>query len=115
MDAMLSTDGAWSSQYKDISDMDELKAPDCAETFMTLLQVITERYRALPSPAAQLKFLELQKDLVDDFRIRLTQVMKEESRCPLGVRYCAILNAVNYISTILTDWGDDVVRVLLKK
>jgi len=41
MDAMLSTEGAWSSQYKDISDMDELKAPDCAETFMTLLQVIT--------------------------------------------------------------------------
>ena len=41
MDSMLSTEGAWSSQYKDISDMDELKAPDCAETFMTLLQVIT--------------------------------------------------------------------------
>lgn len=41
MDAMLSDEGAWSSQYKDISDMDELKAPDCAETFMTLLQVIT--------------------------------------------------------------------------
>lgn len=41
MDAMLSSEGAWSSQYKDISDMDELKAPDCAETFMTLLQVIT--------------------------------------------------------------------------
>lgn len=42
------------------------------------------------------------------------QVMKEESRCPLGVRYCAILNAVNYISTILGDWGNDVVRVLLQ-
>lgn len=38
-----------------------------------------------------------------------SQVMKEESRCPLGVRYCAILNAVNYISTILRDWGDNVV------
>lgn len=35
--------------------------------------------------------------------------MKEESRCPLSARYCAILNAVNYISTILVDWGDDVV------
>ncbi|XP_054480870.1 RAD50-interacting protein 1-like, partial [Anoplopoma fimbria] len=111
MDAMLSAEGAWSSQYKDISDMDELKAPDCAETFMTLLQVITERYRALPCPSAQLKFLGLQRELVDDFRIRLTQVMKEESRCPLGARYCAILNAVNYISTILGDWGDNVVRV----
>lgn len=41
VDAMLSAEGAWSSQYKDISDMDELKAPDCAETFMTLLLVIT--------------------------------------------------------------------------
>ncbi|XP_008279143.1 RAD50-interacting protein 1 [Stegastes partitus] len=115
MDAMLSAEGAWSSQYKDISDMDELKAPDCAETFMTLLQVITERYRALPCPSAQLKFLELQRELVDDFRIRLTQVMKEESRCPLGVRYCAILNAVNYISTILGDWGDNVFFLQLQQ
>lgn len=40
--------------------------------------------------------------------------MKEESRCPLGVRYCAILNAVNYISTILGDWGNDVVGVLFQ-
>ncbi|KAM7366778.1 hypothetical protein PAMP_014724 [Pampus punctatissimus] len=115
VDAMLSAEGAWSSQYKDISDMDELKAPDCAETFMTLLQVITERYRALPCPSAQLKFLELQRELVDDFRIRLTQVMKEESRCPLGARYCAILNAVNYISTILGDWGDNVFFLQLQQ
>ncbi|XP_034019344.1 RAD50-interacting protein 1 isoform X2 [Thalassophryne amazonica] len=115
VDTMLSADGAWSSQYKDISDMDEFKAPDCAETFMTLLQVITERYRSLPCPSAQLKFLELQKELVDDFRIRLTQVMKEESRCPLGARYCAILNAVNYISTILADWGDNVFFLQLQQ
>ncbi|XP_068615700.1 RAD50-interacting protein 1-like [Brachionichthys hirsutus] len=115
MDAMLSTEGAWSSQYKDISDMDELKAPDCAETFMTLLQVITERYRALPSPSAQLKFLGLQRELVDDFRIRLTQVMKEESRCPLGARYCAILNAINYICTVLGDWGDNVFFLQLQQ
>uniref|UniRef100_A0A3Q2D5L1 RAD50-interacting protein 1 n=1 Tax=Cyprinodon variegatus TaxID=28743 RepID=A0A3Q2D5L1_CYPVA len=115
MDAMLSAEGAWTSQYKDISDMDELKAPECAETFMTLLQVITERYRALSSPSAQLRFFGLQKELVDDFRIRLTQVMKEESRCPLGLRYCAILNAVNYISTILRDWGDNVFFLQLQQ
>ncbi|XP_029969422.1 RAD50-interacting protein 1 [Salarias fasciatus] len=115
MDAMLSAEGAWSSQYKDINDMDELKAPDCAETFMTLLQVITDRYQALPCPSAQLKFLGLQRELVDDFRIRLTQVMKEESRCPLGFRYCAILNAVNYISTILADWGDNVFFLQLQQ
>lgn len=47
VDAMLSAEGAWTSQYKDISDVDELKAPDCAETFMTLLQVITGKTLSL--------------------------------------------------------------------
>ncbi|XP_056140209.1 RAD50-interacting protein 1 [Lampris incognitus] len=115
VDAMLSAEGAWSSQYRDISDIDELKAPECAETFMTLLLVITERYRSLPCPRAQLKFLELQMELVDDFRIRLTQVMKAESRSPLGARYCAILNAANYISSILGDWGDNVFFLQLQQ
>ncbi|XP_051977049.1 RAD50-interacting protein 1-like isoform X2 [Xyrauchen texanus] len=115
VDAMLAAERAWSSQYKDIIDMDELKAPDCAETFMTLLLVITERYRSLSCPRAQLSFLALQKELVDDFRIRLTQVMKEESRHPLSPRYCAILNAANYISTVLSDWGDNVFFLQLQQ
>uniref|UniRef100_A0A8C9W3W3 RAD50-interacting protein 1 n=1 Tax=Scleropages formosus TaxID=113540 RepID=A0A8C9W3W3_SCLFO len=115
VDAMLSAEGAWSSQYRDITDVDELKAPDCAETFMTLLLTITDRYRSLPCPRAQLSFLALQKELVDDFRIRLTQVMKEESRCPLGARYCAILNATNYISSVLSDWADNVFFLQLQQ
>ncbi|KAG9329776.1 hypothetical protein JZ751_029640 [Albula glossodonta] len=115
VDAMLSAEGAWSSQYRDISDMDELKAPDCAETFMTLLLVITDRYRSLPCSRAQLSFLALQRELVDDFRIRLTQVMKEESRSPIGAKYCAILNAVNYISTVLSDWADNVFFLQLQQ
>lgn len=41
MDSMLSSEAAWISQYKDITDVDEMKVPDCAETFMTLLLVIT--------------------------------------------------------------------------
>ncbi|KAG8142656.1 hypothetical protein E2320_005864, partial [Naja naja] len=88
--------------YKDITDVDEMKVPDCAETFMTLLLVITA--------ARKLRFLELQKELADDFRIRLTQVMKEETRTPLAFRYCAILNAVNYIATVLADWADNVLQ-----
>ncbi|XP_030071978.1 RAD50-interacting protein 1 [Microcaecilia unicolor] len=108
MDSMLSSEAAWMSQYKDITDVDEMKVPDCAETFMTLLVVITDRYKGLPTASRKLQFLELQKDLVDDFRIRLTQVMKEESRAPLGFRYCMILNAVNYVASVLADWADNV-------
>ncbi|XP_053464574.1 RAD50-interacting protein 1 isoform X1 [Nycticebus coucang] len=115
MDTMLSSEAAWVSQYKDITDVDEMKVPDCAETFMTLLLVITDRYKNLPTASRKLQFLELQKELVDDFRIRLTQVMKEETRASLGFRYCAILNAVNYISTVLADWADNVFFLQLQQ
>ncbi|XP_053110588.1 RAD50-interacting protein 1 isoform X2 [Hemicordylus capensis] len=115
MDSMLSSEAAWISQYKDITDVDEMKVPDSAETFMTLLLVITDRYKNLPTAARKLQFLELQKDLVDDFRIRLTQVMKEETRAPLAFRYCAILNAVNYIATVLADWADNVFFLQLQQ
>uniref|UniRef100_A0A8D0HGX6 RAD50-interacting protein 1 n=1 Tax=Sphenodon punctatus TaxID=8508 RepID=A0A8D0HGX6_SPHPU len=115
MDSMLSSEAAWVSQYKDITDVDEMKVPDCAETFMTLLLVITDRYKNLPTASRKLQFLELQKELVDDFRIRLTQVMKEETRAPLGFRYCAILNAVNYIATVLADWADNVFFLQLQQ
>ncbi|KAM9311745.1 RAD50-interacting protein 1 [Gastrophryne carolinensis] len=115
MDSMLSSESAWASQYKDITDVDEMKFPDCAETFMTLLLVITDRYKNLPTAEKKLKFLELQKDLVDDFRIRLTQVMKEESRTLLGSKYCAILNAVNYIAAVLGDWADNVFFLQLQQ
>lgn len=71
--------------------------------------VFLDRYKNLPTASRKLQFLGLQKELVDDFRIRLTQVMKEESRASLGFRYCAILNAVNYIATVLADWADNVV------
>ncbi|XP_055276714.1 RAD50-interacting protein 1 isoform X1 [Moschus berezovskii] len=115
MDSMLSSEAAWISQYKDITDVDEMKVPDCAETFMTLLLVITGKYKNLPTASRKLQFLELQKDLVDDFRIRLTQVMKEETRASLGFRYCAILNAVNYISAVLADWADNVFFLQLQQ
>ncbi|KAM5236534.1 RAD50-interacting protein 1 [Ctenodactylus gundi] len=115
MDSMLSSEVAWVSQYKDITDVDEMKVPGCAETFMTLLLVITDRYKNLPAASRKLQFLELQKDLVDDFRIRLTQVMKEETRASLGFRYCAILNAVNYILTVLADWADNVFFLQLQQ
>ncbi|XP_076422484.1 RAD50-interacting protein 1 isoform X4 [Peromyscus maniculatus bairdii] len=115
MDSMLSSEAAWVSQYKDITDVDEMKVPNCAEVFMTLLLVITDRYKNLPTAPRKLQFLELQKDLVDDFRIRLTQVMKEETRASLDFRYCAILNAVNYISTVLADWADNVFFLQLQQ
>ena len=41
MDAMLSSGSAWHSQYKDITDADDNKVPECGESFMTLMLTIT--------------------------------------------------------------------------
>ncbi|XP_061418977.1 RAD50-interacting protein 1 [Lethenteron reissneri] len=108
VDSMLSSEAAWSCQYQDVGELEEAHVPDCAEMFMTLLQVITDRYKWLPQMWHKLKFLELQMDLLDDFRIRLTQVMKEEAHSPLGTRYCAVLNAAAYVTSVLSDWSDNV-------
>ena len=41
MDAMLTSPTAWQSQYKDITDVDDVKVPECGESFMTLMLTIT--------------------------------------------------------------------------
>lgn len=41
MDSMLSSPTAWNSQYKDITDVDDLKVSECGESFMMLLLTIT--------------------------------------------------------------------------
>ena len=70
-----------------------------------------ERYKPLPYPVHRLKFLDLQLELLDDFRIRMLQIKNEENNNPLGHGYCAILNTINYIVDVLKDWSEVVVSV----
>nr|XP_022318447.1 RAD50-interacting protein 1-like isoform X1 [Crassostrea virginica] len=104
MDALLSSSTAWESQYKNIADIDTLKVPECGESFITLMSTITDRYKYLPSPDHRLKFLSMQLELLEDFRIRLVQVMKEVTHDSLGDTFCAIINAVHYIIEVLREW-----------
>ncbi|XP_063961152.1 RAD50-interacting protein 1-like isoform X1 [Lytechinus pictus] len=108
LDTLFSSSSAWQSQYKDMMEADESKVPECVESFMTLLLVITERYKVLPSPSHHLRFLDLQIDLLDDFRVRLLQVMRQEASNPLGDHYASILNGVHYIITVLGEWSEQV-------
>ncbi|GFO00969.1 rad50-interacting protein 1-like [Plakobranchus ocellatus] len=106
IEQMLHSPSCWESQYKDISDLDEVRVPECAEGFMMLLQTITDRYRKLPVSDAKLQFLGLQLELLEDFRMRLVQVMKTTSTAPTGHIMCAVLNAVHYVTQVLRDWSE---------
>lgn len=106
MDLMLSSLTAWQSQYKDISDVDELKVPECGESFITLMLTITDRYKGLPSVTHRVRFLKLQLHLLEDFRIRLVQVMQGFIHEPLCDTFCAIVNAVYYVTEVLQEWNN---------
>lgn len=99
---MLSSDTAWLPLGT--PELDELRVTECGESFLTLLLTITERYSSLPQPGHRLQFLELQLELLDEFRVRLLQLLHETSE-PLNPRLVAILNTISYLALVLQEWG----------
>ncbi|CAL4091376.1 unnamed protein product [Meganyctiphanes norvegica] len=78
----------------------------CGEHLILLLQGINDRYKRLPQPGHRLQFLELQLEILDDFRVRILQMTKSERQNPLESNYGSILNTVHHIGATLNDWAD---------
>lgn len=93
---------AASMNVHDDLELDELKIPKCADQFVRLLEAMKERYCILPQPMHQLQFLELQIELIDNFRRRLVQLHNT------SVSTLNILNAIFYITAVLREWGENV-------
>lgn len=108
MDIALAADDAFNLFS---SDDNEMKITACVDVFITLLQTITERYESLPQPGHRLQFLDLQLELLDDFRIRLLQLHHNEINDPVESRLPQIANTVYYVEYVLLDWGTTVVRI----
>lgn len=103
MDAILSAPTAWSSI--NAFDSDEMKVTECAEAFLTLLTTISDRYNHLPQPGHRLQFLDLQLELIDDWRVRLLQLLHGNCEDPLNSLIPQILNSLHYVSSVLMEWG----------
>ncbi|KAL3270463.1 hypothetical protein HHI36_021010 [Cryptolaemus montrouzieri] len=87
------------------SNTEELKVTVCADAFMTLLKRITDRYESLPQPGHRLQFLQLQLELLDDFRVRLIQIANAEEGNVIESRVPMIANTLFYMENVLIDWG----------
>lgn len=103
MDAMIATGNPW--ELLDPGSNEELKIPRCADQFIRLLDAIRERYCCLPQPGHQLQFLDLQIELIDNFRMRLVQLHNSPTD---NVSTTQILNVINYLISVLREWGDNV-------
>ena len=91
----------WSCNY---ADVDMMKPPNCAESFILMIKAIKERYTNLPYPSRKLQFVDLQLDVLVDFHLRLCQIIRDESKTPFSKNYLGVLNTVNYIIYVLDEW-----------
>lgn len=59
--------------------------------------------------------MELQLELIDDWRIRLLQLLHETDEDPLTSLMPCILNTLHYVATVLEEWGVTVVSIFKNK
>ncbi|XP_059045414.1 RAD50-interacting protein 1 [Achroia grisella] len=92
-----------------------LWVPRGADWFITLLKTIEDRYAVLPQPGHRLQFLEMQLELVEEWRVRLTQLLSAAAES-LGVdsllatdaaplALTAVVNAAHHTRTVLLQWA----------
>ncbi|CAH2037618.1 unnamed protein product, partial [Iphiclides podalirius] len=93
---------------------DVLWVPRAADWFVALLKTIEDRYATLPQPGHRLQFLELQLELVEEWRVRLTQLMgaamdalqPETFLTSSGPQpLTAVINAAHYTRAVLLQWA----------
>ncbi len=134
-----SSQTAWFPAYATLEEADDTRVPECTEGFMQIIAGITgqgrgcldrphggctsigrslpfpslpeERYKPLPGIVPQLRFLELQRDLLLEFHEDLTESSRRLSCDPLVPQFCAYLNASNYIIGVLRSWGEQLVSL----
>lgn len=61
----------------------------------------------------QMQFVNLQLELLDDYRVRLIQIrgeLQSLGTSPLCPDHCSILNTVSYIIGLLQQWTNQPVR-----
>ena len=88
------------------SEVGDILTPRAAETFLALLLSVTERYKFLPVANSRLDFLRLQIELIEDFRLRLVQLVRAEKESPLSSNLCPIINTLDHMSSVLATWAE---------
>ena len=112
IDDMMLKEGSWSFGF--LTSRDEYDQEDdtcnevskCVETFVALLQTMTNRYKILGRDHVklQLKFVDLQCELLEDMRMRFAQILRQEF--PMSEKFCLILNSSQFLIDILNSWSE---------
>ncbi|KAL3078174.1 hypothetical protein niasHS_012061 [Heterodera schachtii] len=106
IDAILADEQAYEPRYKEAADVDPYLLPNFADSFVILMQSMSERYRSIPELRLQCRFLKLQLVIVDEFRSRIVQIGQNILHNPWERPYPQLINALWYLSLVLDDWSE---------
>jgi hypothetical protein len=123
VDAILDSKTAWNSLslistnnglLDQEDDEEDPMIPEAGDNFVLLIQSITERSICITDPTYKEAFIDLILELIDDFRLRLTQLTRcsidelndseNNSRWPFSARFYAIINTLNYLRQVMEEW-----------
>ncbi|KAF8930256.1 hypothetical protein BGZ58_008360 [Dissophora ornata] len=121
---------AWQPAYEDMGEKEYIIPTKSAEKLMDLLEIITDRYRPLPILEHRTFLLDIQLDLLIAYHHHIRGLVDQyesltysfvrvmpgaasaEELNTMGIdglrNLCQWLCSVEYISSTLKDWGDDV-------
>ncbi|KAL7070900.1 hypothetical protein ACQ4LE_009668 [Meloidogyne hapla] len=106
VDAILADNNAYEPRYKEAADVDPYLVPNFADSFVILMQSMSERYRSIPDMKIQCRFLKLQLLIVDEFRSRIVQIGQANRHYCFIKPFPQLLNALWYLTLLLDDWSD---------
>ncbi|TRY75312.1 hypothetical protein TCAL_01658 [Tigriopus californicus] len=82
----------------------------CVDSFVTLLQSLTTRFQILSRNELKLKFVILQCELLEDFRMRLVQILKldipQSQLVVTSDKSTMILNSADHIVSTIEEWTE---------
>jgi RAD50-interacting protein 1 len=74
--------------------------PNFADSFVILMQSMSERYRSIPDMKIQCRFLKLQLLIVDEFRSRIVQIGQANRHNCFIKPFPQLLNALWFILSL---------------
>ena len=102
-------------------DEDEFNVTEAGDNFVILIQSIIERSEYISDARHKKAFIDLILEVVDDFRLRLSQLVRSptsssseklvssEENCnkwPFCTKYYGIINTLHYLAHVLEEWKE---------
>ena len=86
---------------------------EAADKFSLLLQSLIEKSHFIPNKKFKMKILNLIFKVMDDFRLRLTQLIHNYSGWPFNQKFYSILNTFEFFIAQIAEWEQNSVSFLL--